>query len=120
MVEVPASEKTLQDEIVEFQALQRQLQATIMQKQQYSVQLEEIKLADEELEKSAGMIYRAIGSIIVQTKKEDAKKDLSEKKETFEMRVGVLAKQEDKLRKRLLELREKLESAVEKEQNRGG
>jgi prefoldin beta subunit len=120
MVEVPASDKALQDDIVEFQALQRQLQVTIMQKQQFSVQLEEIKLADEELDKNSGMIYRAIGSIIVQANKEDAKKDLVEKKEMFEMRVGQLTKQEEKLRKRLMELRDKLENAVVAGESKGG
>ena len=111
MVEVSPSEKQLQDDVVEFQALQRQLQITIMQRQQYSIQLEELKLAGEELDKAAGTVYRAIGSIIIQAKKEDAKKDLAEKTETFTMRVGMLTKQEEKLKNRLLELKNKLEKA---------
>jgi chaperonin cofactor prefoldin len=38
--------------------------------------------------------------------------DLKGKKELFEMRVGVLAKQEEKIRPRLDELRSSLEKAI--------
>ena len=77
------------------------------------------RLAGEELDKASGTIYRAIGTIIVQAKKEEAKKDLAEKTETFNMRVNMLTKQEEKLKNRLVELKNKLEKAndvkVEKE-----
>lgn len=115
-----AAEKQLQEDLVEFQSLQRQLQVTMLQKQQYAVQLEELKLAGEELTRASGSIYRAIGTVIVQTSKEDAKKDVEEKSEAFGMRLGALAKQEEKLRKRLFELRDRLEAAAKLEEGVAG
>lgn len=102
----------LQKQLSEFQQLQSQFQMIMGQKQQLTLQNEEIRLAQEALAKSEKGIYRAIGPMLVETTKSEANADLKEKKELFEMRIGVLQKQEDKLRPRLEELRIILEKAV--------
>lgn len=103
----------LQKQLTEFQETQRQLQFVSAQRQQLSLQVEELKMAEEELGKAEkGTIYRAIGPLLVETTKTDASADLKGKKELFEMRIGVLSKQEDKLRPRFDELRAILEKAI--------
>ena len=102
----------LQKQLGEFQETQRQFQLMAAQRQQISLQVEEIKIAEGELTKSEKGIYRAIGPLLIETSKSDAMADLKEKKELFEMRVGVLSKQEEKIRPRLAELRASLEKAI--------
>jgi prefoldin beta subunit len=102
----------LQKQLNEFQETQRQLQLMAAQRQQLIMQVEEIKLAEGELSKTDKGIYRAIGPLLIETTKTDALSDLKSKKELFEMRVGVLSKQEEKMRPRLDELRNTLEKAI--------
>lgn len=102
----------LQKQLGEFQETQRQLQLMAAQRQQLTLQVEEIKMAEDELSKSEKGIYRAIGPLLIETSKSDALADLKNKKELFEMRVGVLSKQEEKVRPRIDELRASLEKAI--------
>lgn len=102
----------LQKQLGEFQETQRQLQLMAAQRQQLTLQVEEIKIAEGELSKTEKGIYRAIGPLLIETSKSDAMADLKEKKELFEMRAGVLSKQEEKIRPRLDELRASLERAI--------
>lgn len=102
-------------QIMEFQNAQRQLEALLLQKQQILLQLEEIRVAGEELEKGEGKIYRGVGTLLLQSTKEETKKDLGEKKELLDLRMKTLSKQEEMLRKRWNELKGKIESAAKKE-----
>lgn len=107
----------LQKQLSEFQELQRQMQFIIAQRQQLMLQVEEIKLAEAELANADKVVYRAIGPLLVETTKSDAASSLKERRELFETRVSVLAKQDDKVRPKLEELRTRLEAALS--QNRG-
>ncbi len=111
MAEPIRDPKQMQAAIDEYQGIQRQMQLVMMQRQQMEVQLEEMKNAQEELKTSSGGIYQLIGNLMIETNKEAAKKDLAEKIETVTVRTASLAKQEDKTRARLLDLRRELEKA---------
>ncbi len=112
MAEPIRDPQKLQSQVDEFQNLQRQLQMVSMQRQQVSMQVEEMKMANEELKNASGKIYKAVGNLLIETSAAAAKKDLSEKIETFEVRAGSLGKQEDKLRAKSEELRSMLEKAL--------
>lgn len=99
----------LERDIVEYQAAERQMQSVLLQKHQLQLQLNEISLALEEVAKAKGDVYRATGSIMVKSTKEDAEKDLVEKKELFDIRVKALAQQEEKMKNILLKLQKKIE-----------
>jgi prefoldin beta subunit len=58
--------------------------------------------------------YKAIGTLLIESKAPEIKKELHERKETFSTRIETLKKQEDKLRKRADELQKKLETALAK------
>lgn len=103
----------IQKNLAEFQELQRQAQVMAAQRQQLSMQLEEIRMAEDGLAKADKDIYRAIGPLLIETTKADAASDLKEKKELFDVRIGVLSKQEEKLRPRMEELRALLEKAIQ-------
>lgn len=102
----------LQKKLAEFQDIQRQLQFISTQKQQLIIQVEEIKMAENELSKCSKGIYRYIGPILVESTKSDVSEALKERREIFEVRVSALEKQESKIRPRYDELRSELEKIL--------
>ncbi|MDE1798011.1 MAG: prefoldin subunit beta [Candidatus Micrarchaeota archaeon] len=109
MAEPIRDPKKLQQSLDEFQSLQRQLQFFTVQRQQVAMQVEELKAAQDALKDASGVVYKAVGNLLIETSKSEANKDLSEKIETFEVRAGTMAKQEEKMRARSDALREELE-----------
>ncbi len=76
----------LQNQIAQYQQVQQQLQMIMAQRNQYSLQLEEVERALEELGKSKPEtpIYRNVGSLLIKVEKqEDLKKELDEMKDTL-------------------------------------
>lgn len=114
MVEPIRDPEALQSQINEFQNIQQQLQLISMQIQQLKLQIEEIKLAEEELSKANKSVFRSVGPLLIETTKEEAKENLKNAKETFELRIKYLSKQEEKLRPKYEELRASLEKALKK------
>lgn len=94
----------------EYQNIEKQFQTVLLQKHQLQLQLNEVTLAFEELAKAKGDIYRAVGSVMVKTTKEEAEKDLNEKKNLFDLRVKTLMLQEEKIKTMLTRLQKKIES----------
>ncbi len=99
----------LERDLMEYQNAERQLQAVLLQKHQLQLQLNEITLAVEELAKAKGDIYKATGSIMVRSTREEAEKDLKEKKDLFDIRVKALSQQEEKMKNVLMRLQKKIE-----------
>ncbi len=102
----------LEKSLMEYDNLEKQLQVLVLQKHQLQLQLNEIGLAEEELKKAKGEIYKSMGVIMVKSNKEDADKDLKERKELVNMRVTTMAKQEEKLRASLTVLQKKLQDKM--------
>jgi prefoldin beta subunit len=96
----------------EYQMLQEQLQSAAMQKEQFTEIKEEYKAALVEVEKATGKIYLSIGGVIVEAQKDSAVKDIKEKQESAEMRLGIATKQYDELAKREQSLRTEITSAL--------
>ena len=107
MVEVS---KEAENKLGQLQMLEQSMQNMMMQKQQFQLQQVEIESALKELEK-VDEAYKIIGNIMVLSKKEDLKSDLSSKKEVIELRIKSMEKQEDQLREKA----SKLQSEVLKE-----
>lgn len=107
------------NDLMEFQTLQQQLQMLAMQKQQFAIQSAELIKAGEEVENANGALYRFSGSVIVQKDKSSLKSDLQKEKESIELRLGTLSKQEEKLKEKFLSLKKKLESAFKTGGERG-
>ncbi len=104
----PELEKTL----VEYENLERQLQVLVLQKHQLQLQVNEINLAQEELKKTRGDVYKAIGAVMVKSSADDAEKDLSERKQLADMRLNTITKQEEKLRSSLVVSQKKLQDKM--------
>lgn len=110
-------DKQIEEELMQYQNMEKQLQQAMMQKQQLQLQLNEIDLALEELNKTTETeVFKSIGAIMVKTTKENAIKDLHEKKKLSELRVNSLTKQEEQLKTKLTDLRTSLETSLKSQQ----
>ncbi len=101
----------VQERLLRLQQLQQTLQTVLVQKQQLELELTEVEQALGELERldDTTVIYKSIGSLLVRSEKAKVTTDLTERKELLNMRVGVLGKQEERLRSQLKDLQTKLQ-----------
>ena len=96
----------------EYQMLQDQLQSAAMQKEQFTEMKEEFKEAMAEIEKAAGKIYLSVGGVIIEVPKDRAVKDMKDKQESADMRLGIVSKQYEDLSKREQSLRADITTAL--------
>jgi len=101
----------VQERLLRLQQLQQTLQTVLTQKQQLELELTETEQALGELEKTDenAVIYKSIGSLLVKAEKTKVTTELSEHKELLNTRIGVLGKQEERLRSQAKELQAKLQ-----------
>ncbi len=85
------------------------------QKMQVELKLKEVERALKEIEKldEGNDVYKSIGSILVKTDKEKLKEELMDKKETLEIRLKTLQRQEEKLVSKLKEMEAKIRQALQ-------
>jgi prefoldin beta subunit len=105
--------KKLQEGIIQFQDLQRKVQVYEAQTQQMQMQIEELKMAQDAIKNSSGKVYKAIGTMLVETKRDDAKAELVEKVELLEVRLKTLKKQDEKTKEEIDNLRKELEKMTQ-------
>jgi prefoldin beta subunit len=100
----------VQEQIAQYQNVQQQLQVTASQKLQLMAKLKEIEMGLKELEKSKDKkIYKSIGMLLVEVSDIEAlKKEMDELRETYDLRVKTMEKQEQRLTERFQKLHEQL------------
>lgn len=100
----------LQHQLGQYQQIRQQYQEIALQRRRLEGQLNEAKLALEELDKiqEDDTVYKAVGNLMVKVGKEEAKKDLDERTETLELRIKVHQRQETKIVNRMKEMEAKI------------
>ena len=107
-----AEQKETEQKIAQLQLYEQSLQSILMQKQQFQSQELEIQSALKELEKTKEA-YKIVGNIMVATKKEDLKEDLDSKKETANLRIKTIEKQENQIREKAKKLQEEVSKSMQ-------
>ncbi len=104
----------VQNMVAQMQQVQQQLQAVVSQRMQVEAMLKEVEEALNEVKKASddAPVYKVTGNILVKVSKEEVIKDLEEKKETYEVRLSTLKRQEERLKDRLAEIQKKLQSML--------
>lgn len=104
----------IQNQLAQLQQTQQQAQALAAQKNQVEVTLKETDLAYEELEKldTDAVVYRTIGDLFVKSERDKTLEYLKEKKDTLDLRLQTLTRQEERIEKRFKQLQEQLQQAV--------
>ncbi len=105
--------KESEQKIGQLQIIEQNLQNFLAQKQQLQLQLMEIESALTEIEK-VNMAYKIVGSIMVESKKEDIKDDLNKKKDMLALKLKSLEKQEGRIKEKAKKLQEEVLSEVQK------
>ena len=101
----------VQQRLLRLQQLQQTLQAVLTQKQQLEFESTEVDQALSELGKLTddATIYKSIGALLVKSQRATVTTELNERKELLNTRIGVLGKQEERLRSQVKELQTKLQ-----------
>ena len=106
----------VQNQIAQFQQLTQQIQMVATQKIQIEAQVRELEKTVQELEKVGddSSVYRNVGSLLIQGKDKAALlNELKEQKETAEVRVKTLDRQDKHLRERHQNLQQQITQALQ-------
>jgi prefoldin beta subunit len=106
----------LQNDLKQFQRLQQELGNTQQQRLQIDLKLREVTHTLEELKTIAddSVLYRPIGGLLVKAKNKKEVEDLlGEEKETLEVRVKSIERQENHLKERYTTMQQELTQALQ-------
>ncbi|MFQ6107856.1 MAG: prefoldin subunit beta [Thermoplasmata archaeon] len=107
--------RELQNQMIQFQQIQQQLQIHAGQRAQYEAKLREIENTLEELAnaKEDATIFKSIGTLLIEADDREAiRRELEEHKETMNIRLKGLKKQEKSLTERYQELQKSISEAI--------
>ena len=104
----------VQNLFAQLQQLKVQIEAVGRQKMQVEALLKDAENALEELEKlnEKSVIYRSVGELMIKAERGVVKGDLSEKKETYDLRSKTLERQEERVQKKYQQLQQQLQEAL--------
>ena len=98
-----------QQMIEQAQVFQQELQLLLSQKGTLTLELNDIKRALDELDKTDEKeAYKISGSILIKSDIEKIKKELADRKELADVRIQTIEKREKKIKERIEEIKEKI------------
>jgi prefoldin beta subunit len=105
----------LQDQIAKFQQVQQQVELLMSQRMQLERDLKEIDRALSELEQidPTTAVYKTIGAILVKADKDKLKEELKERKDTLEMRIKTITRQEERAKSDLEDKRKVIQASFQ-------
>ncbi len=107
----------LQKQLIFFDSLQKQLQVILEQKQMLEIENLQSNAALAELEKADGKIFKAVGSVLIETNSKKMIEELNERLEKNKGRSEKMKKQEEMVKMKMTETQKKIESQLPKQQN---
>ena len=113
-----AMSKEIEEKIKQLQLSEQSLQALLSQKQGLQVQLLEIDSALKELDKTEEA-YRIIGNVMVLADKPDLQAELGSKKETIELRVKSIDRQESATREKAAAMQKEVMEGMKNDSKNG-
>ena len=105
----------LQHQLMRLQQIDQQVKVLAQQRTQLELQLRETENALKELEgvEEETTIYKSIGMLLIKSDRNKLKEELTDKKETLDMRIKTLQRQEERSKKQRDEMREKLARQIQ-------
>jgi len=106
----------VQQNLVKLQQLQAQLTQIVAERNVLQSELREIEKALSILKELGedAEVYRSAGHLLIRVKKEDAVKELEDRKEVIEIRLKSLEKQESLVRSRINEVQSQVNKYLAK------
>lgn len=117
----PSLPPAIEQQYKRLQQLSSQVRVLQAQLSQLELQLRETENALKELDNldEGATVYKNVGMLFFKTEQPVLKEDLADKKETLELRVKTLKKQEERSRVKFEELQERLRRQLEAHQEEG-
>ncbi len=111
-MEIP---ENIQEQLNQFQQLQQQAQAVTMQIQNVEVQVQETEKALEELKKTDENteVFKQAGTLLIKVDYNDALAEMEDKLETLQLRKQTMARQEERVMKKLEEMQATIQTAMQ-------
>ena len=111
-MEIP---ENIQEQLNQFQQLQQQAQAVTMQVQNVEIQIQETKKALDELKKTDENteVFKQAGTLLIKVDYADALAEMEDKLETLELRKTTMARQEERVMKKLEEMQTTIQNAMQ-------
>ena len=111
-MEIP---ENIQNQLNQFQQLQQQAQAVSMQVQNVEIQIQETEKALEELKKTDENteVFKQAGTLLIKVEYADALAEMEEKLETLQLRKQTMARQEERVVKKLEEMQASIQTAMQ-------
>lgn len=107
----------VQQQVAQLQQFQQQAQSLARQKQQLKINLKEVERALEELGNinEETTLYKSVGGIMLKTDLADAKEEQEDRRETLNLRIKQVERQEERINKKLEELQAKIQDAIQQQ-----
>ncbi|MFH1752108.1 MAG: prefoldin subunit [archaeon] len=113
------TQKELQQDIQAFEQYRNQLMGVSNQKQQTQMQANALSAAVEALkETKEKKVFKAVGNVLIQSDTKIVLEDTIKQKESLELRVKSLQKQEDIVVNNLNKIKAKIESTQKTEEDK--
>jgi len=111
-MEIP---ENIQNQLNQFQQLQQQAQAVTMQVQNVEIQIQETEKALDELKKSDENteVFKQAGTLLIKVEYADALSEMEDKLETLQLRKQTMARQEERVMKKLEEMQATIQNAMQ-------
>ncbi|MHA1264214.1 MAG: prefoldin subunit beta [Candidatus Helarchaeota archaeon] len=111
----------LQDMIIKLQQLQQKMEILTSQRRQLELELRETEMALSEIEPldANALIYKSVGAILIKANKDKVKEELEDRKETLDMRIKTIVRQEERAKADLEEKRKAVQAALQQAQMGG-
>ena len=107
--------KNVQEQLNQFQQLQQQAQTITIQKNNNDIQIHEAQAALDELNKTDenADVYKTAGNILIKVDYNTIKEELEDKIETYKLRQQTMTRQEERVMKKLQEMRKSIEKSMQ-------
>jgi len=107
-----------EEKIRQLQLFEQNMHSILVQKQTFQSQALEIENALKELSNAKDKVYKIVGTIMIDSTKENLEKDLNERKEVLDLRLSSLKKQEDGLKEKAEKLQKEVMTAIEEKEKK--
>ena len=112
VLKIPAG---AQEGFMKMQQMQQQMQQINYQKETLRFQKIEAEKALDEMKNISDdtEVFKAVGPILIKSNKSDLEKELKEKMETVDIRIGKIEKEEEKIKEDLTKVQNELQKALQ-------
>lgn len=115
------AQQDIREMVNDFERQRQMLMSVTMQKQQLQASINGLDISLKELENTKeSKVFKAAGAILVSRDTKEVKKEIADQKESNELRLKTVEKQEKNLVEKLNTLKTQIETAAKSSESKSG